>query len=91
MDLRFHLAPHDFPFPLTKAQAGGKETASEKAGKAALHPVVMEEGQHAINPPGDGQHKPDYGAPHGLRLAARHSFKAADTLSNMWRRHILAL
>jgi hypothetical protein len=40
-DLRF---PARVLFPL----------AEEQGGEAGLHPVVMEEGQQAVNPPGDG-------------------------------------
>jgi hypothetical protein len=39
--------------PLAEGQAGREEAAGEKGGEAGLHPVVMEDGQQAVNAPGD--------------------------------------
>jgi hypothetical protein len=41
-------------FPPAEEQADREETAGEQGGEAGLHPVVMEEGQQAVNRPGDG-------------------------------------
>ena len=70
--------------PLAEGQPGGKEAAGKKAGKHALHPVVMEEGQPAVKPPGHRQREPDDRATHGSEItSSRHCFNAADTLPNM--------
>jgi hypothetical protein len=53
-----------------------------------LQPVVMEEGQRTVNPPGDGQREPDHRTPHGCEIisSARHSFDAPDTLTKKMKR-----
>jgi predicted acyltransferase len=72
------LAAHpSLPLPFAKDQAHGKEAAGEKAGQAILHPVVMDQGQNAVNSPPRRQRKPDDRASHG------HSFNTADTLPIM--------
>jgi len=50
-NLRF---TYKFLFPLAEEQADGEETAGEQGGEAGLHSILMEEGQQAVNRPGDG-------------------------------------
>jgi hypothetical protein len=72
------LASHNLTLPLAEGQPGDKEAAGEKAGKRALYPVVMEEGQNAVKPPGDRQREPDNRAPHGSEIRAFHFYSAQE-------------
>ena len=58
---------YELPLRLRKNKPIAR-TAGEQGGEGSLHRVVMEESQQAVNPPGDGQHQPDYRAPHLRRL-----------------------
>jgi len=49
---------------LAEGQAGREEAAGEKGGQAGLQPVVMEDGERAVNAPRHSQDEPDDRAPH---------------------------
>ncbi len=74
------LFPYELLFPVAEEQSDGAKTAGEQCGQGSLHPVVVEQGQQAVDRPGDGQREPDERAPHDTEITSRHCFNAADTL-----------
>jgi hypothetical protein len=62
------LAPHDSLLAFAEGQADGQKAAGKKGGQCALQPVVMEEGQKAVDSPAECEREPDDRAPHGSEI-----------------------